>query len=241
MLPVRIVLRDLAARGLPDPGKAASRDTLWKFIEAELGENLKEFAPHLKKELQEKGGLILLDGLDEVPDANQSQAAGQAGCKRLCRGFSQMPGFGDQPHLRLPETGMEAGRVCRGRAEPVHPAADLASLLERWYAHIGYCAQAESGGAQGQGETSQGAIKGSERLAELAARPLLLTLMASLHAWRGGSLPEKREELYADAVDLLLDQWEGLKVVLTPSASPSCGRKAWPNVSRWIDCRALGA
>jgi hypothetical protein len=41
LLPVRIVLRDLAARGLPAPGSPVRGDTLWAFIEAELGETLK--------------------------------------------------------------------------------------------------------------------------------------------------------------------------------------------------------
>jgi hypothetical protein len=41
LLPVRIVLRDFAARGLPDPGQPSDSGTLWNFIVAELGDTLK--------------------------------------------------------------------------------------------------------------------------------------------------------------------------------------------------------
>jgi len=212
LLPVRIVLRDLAARGLPEAGQAAGRDTLWKFIEAELGENLKEFAPYLYKILQEKGALILLDGLDEVPDSQNRRLQ----VKQAVKGFVD-----DFPRCRVLATSRTYAYQKQewklvGFAEAVlspFSPRQVSHFVEKWYDHIAVVRNLNSEEAKGRATLLIAAIERSERLAELAARPLLLTLMASLHAWRGGSLPEKREQLYSDAVVLLLDQWESPKVV----------------------------
>ncbi|MGD9210283.1 MAG: NACHT domain-containing protein, partial [Desulfobacteraceae bacterium] len=87
ILPVRVVLRDLAARGLPEPEATVADDTLWKFMLSELGDTLKkDYGPHLKKTLWEKGGLILLDGLDEVPDAKERRLQ----VKQAVQGFAAL-------------------------------------------------------------------------------------------------------------------------------------------------------
>ncbi|MGD9100777.1 MAG: SUMF1/EgtB/PvdO family nonheme iron enzyme, partial [Anaerolineae bacterium] len=51
------------------------------------------------------------------------------------------------------------------------------------------------------------AISDLPGLKVLASNPLLLTMMALLHTWRG-QLPEDRVELYGDIIRLLLERWE---------------------------------
>ena len=66
----RIVLRDFVA-DLPKSDVKISADTLWNFLVKQLPHELQGYADELRGELSDQGGLVLLDGLDEVPDALQ--------------------------------------------------------------------------------------------------------------------------------------------------------------------------
>jgi formylglycine-generating enzyme required for sulfatase activity len=213
LLPIRIILRDFAARGLPAAGEKAAAKHLWNFIVAELEAcTLADFAPHLRDELLQKGGLLLFDGLDEVPEAHQRRVQ----IKQAVEDFSA-----SHPKCRIVVTSRTYAYQKQDWRLPNFDEALLAPFskgqiqrfIERWYGHIGPKRGMHADDAKGRAELLKRAIFGNVRLQALAERPLLLTLMASLHAWRGGSLPEKREELYNDTVDLLLDWWERPKMV----------------------------
>jgi len=230
LLPVRIALRDLAARGLPASGRRVSGDVLWNFIASELGDTLKEYAPHLKAELLERGGLVLLDGLDEVPDAHQRREQVKRAVQDFAACFPRCRFLVTSRTYAYQRQDWKLERFSEVVLSPFTPA-QVARFVDGWYAHVGALRAMDARDAHGRATLLKTAIQRSERLAELAARPLLLTLMASLHAWRGGSLPEKREELYADAVDLLLDQWESPKVVRDAAGLPLVSQ---PSLAEWL-------
>ncbi len=234
LLPVRVVLRDFAARGLPAPDdpacRAVSGDTLWTFIVAEVGETLREYMPHLKQELLERGGIVLLDGLDEVPDSAQRRVQVKAAVQDFASCFPRCRFLVTSRTYAYQRQDWKLDGFSEVALNPFTPG-QVARFVDGWYAHIAAVRGMDAADAQGRAVLLKTAIERNERLAELATRPLLLTLMASLHAWRGGSLPEKREELYADTVALLLDQWESPKVVRDAAGRAQIEQ---PSLAEWL-------
>ena len=213
LLPMPVVLRDLAARGLPAPGAPARAAHLWAFIEEELkARTLTHCLEPLHQTLLTDGGILLLDGLDEVPEAQQRRPQ----IKEMVLDF--VTTFAKVRILVTSRTYAYQQQAWRlpGFSQTVlapFSQGQIRRFVQRWYAHMGLVRHYHPDEVQGRAALLQRAIFSNARLYELAQRPLLLTLMASLHAWRGGSLPERREALYADTVDLLLDWWEKPKVV----------------------------
>jgi formylglycine-generating enzyme required for sulfatase activity len=213
LLPVRVVLREFVARGLPRAGENApvNGDWLWRFIIAELPETLRDFAKTLRDELLGRGGLLLLDGLDEVPEADERRAQVKAAVEGFAAAFPRVRALVTSRTYAYQKQDWKLDHFSEAVLAPFG-GAQIRNFVVRWYAYMGQARGLADTEVQGRAALLNDAIERNPRLFELAQRPLLLTLMASLHAWRGGTLPDQREELYAEAVDLLLDQWENQKV-----------------------------
>ncbi len=220
--PVRIILRDFIASGVSDGGRALSVEDIWRFLEEELKPvKLDSFVPMLRHRFRKKGGVFLFDGLDEVPEAANNRQR-----NRICQLVQQTAET--YPKCRVLVTSRAYAYRSQDWALSDFETTALAPFsrgqiirfVDRWYAYIGRLRELRVEEISARVTSLKQAILQNDRLYTLARRPLLLTLMASLHAWRGGALPDRREQLYREAVDLLLYWWEQRRIVKDERGQP---------------------
>ena len=218
VLPVLVTLRDLAARGLPPVGEEPGAVHFWSFVRSELERsNHSVWADMLEQHCDQTGGLLLLDGLDEVPDPERSRPCIKAIVEDLAKAY---------PNCRIVVTSRtyayseDATREHDWRLQGFDvtqlmwfSADQIRAFVDAWYTH--YAARNHgrdaSWAATRADELKEAVFSRHRQLLGMAERPLLLTLIAALHAWRYEDLPDRREQVYDEIVDLLLNRWQSRK------------------------------
>ncbi|WP_295387892.1 SUMF1/EgtB/PvdO family nonheme iron enzyme, partial [uncultured Thiodictyon sp.] len=220
LLPVRLVLRRAAA-AIPENGAAG--DTLWRALEADCVQRLGQSAaarlfPYLQGRLLHQGALILLDGLDEVPESGARRAHLLESVQRLAAALpagsrvllTARPYAYADPRWHL--AGFNELALAPFDAEQV------AGFIGHWYQAVCPVMGWDAATAEQRGRALRDAIAQRAYLGDLASRPLLLTLMATLHSsW--GQLPRDRADLYEESVKLLLTRWQTGREVAGPDGT----------------------
>ncbi|MFB7675144.1 NACHT domain-containing protein [Kitasatospora purpeofusca] len=148
-------------------------------------------------------GLLLVDGLDEVPWAQREKT--RSWLLELVAAYPQVSVVVTGRPSAVPD-GWLAGHGFTELTVRAMSAADVTVFATRWHA-------AAAAGAVNDEERAhladleaalKSAVRSQRDLARLATTPLLCALMCGLHRDRRGHLPQHRMELYEAALSMLL-------------------------------------
>jgi formylglycine-generating enzyme required for sulfatase activity len=215
-LPILLPLRDFA-KHLQENYKDPSTDgplcllnflnTYFEFQDIHLPERF--FADRL----QRGECLVLLDGVDEVADLPMRHRIA-----RIIEKFTIA-----YPDNRYVVTSRIVGYTEAARLGEKYEVTtvrdftweDITNFVTYWNRSIEIAlADAETPqalfGAKQQTDALLKAIENNERVRELAVNPLMLTVIALVQRYRA-RLPERRAELYEEAIEVLLSHWDVAK------------------------------
>jgi formylglycine-generating enzyme required for sulfatase activity len=210
LLPVRLVLRNVAPC-IAIEAESGTAAMLWDALEQEIARATGKAAaaiilPYLQRQLAQRGGLIMLDGLDEVPEAGkrrkcllQAIASLQQDLPKCRFLLTARPYAYADPKWQLPKFAIISLADFNTR--------QIENFARRWYAAVRFTQGWDSDEAQKRAGELLQALDLQPYLGDLATRPLLLTLMATLHSHKS-RLPEDRADLYEFSVGLLLSRWQ---------------------------------
>ena len=203
-VPVLVTLRDFAATNF-DP---ASPLALWEFIVADLNRRgLADTVEAVRAVLVKGEGLLLLDGVDEVPPARRAQVWQAIGALSQSI-FNRCHWLATCRILSYVEE--EAATAAPNGVITLAPLtqAQIDAFIAAWYQAL--VDLGEKTPAQSDNLAAQLRRAAAGPLRELAPNPMLLTIMALVQSYYG-TLPDERAKLYQACVETLLLRWQQSK------------------------------
>ncbi|MEM9486131.1 MAG: NACHT domain-containing protein, partial [Cyanobacteria bacterium P01_F01_bin.116] len=196
LLPILIRIRDLARK----TDELSMLEFVEHFVKTELGlESLPaDFFEHW---LRRGEALILLDGLDEVPDSVKR--------RKIVEKIELF--LGDYAHCQVLITSRPAGYRDDYFRRDEYPHFELKpfddekidAFIDHWYgSRVDLDAERER-----RKSGLRKALASKPRIKRLSRNPLLLTIIALIHRYRN-KLPKERHDLYNSAVQTLISTWD---------------------------------
>ncbi|MFE4516563.1 NACHT domain-containing protein [Kitasatospora sp. NPDC056783] len=160
-------------------------------------------------------GMLLLDGVDEVPQADR---------RRTYQWLDELLAVYPNSFFAMTTrpTAVQEGQLAReGFAElTVRPmgSRDVAVFIDRWHeaARDQDTTPEEAAHLSGLAERLKDTVRAQPNLSQLATTPLLCALICALHRTRRGHLPRGRKALYDAALSMLLVRRDDERDVLAP-------------------------
>ncbi|NJQ03662.1 NACHT domain-containing protein [Streptomyces zingiberis] len=194
VLPLRSLVR---AGSLPSPGAflAAARNPLHSAQPEGWADRV----------LRADRGLLLIDGLDEIPERERERARGW-----LADLLIAYPGNLWLVTSRPSAVGGHwlAGQDFAELALAPMSREDVASFIDRWHAaaRAGCRTPEHAAGLDGLRTALRAAVHTQRDLGRLVTNPLMCAMVCALHRARNGYLPPGRKELYEEALRMLLSR-----------------------------------
>jgi hypothetical protein len=197
-IPFLIRLRDCNNGTLPAP------EDLPPLIANELGRPPVDW---VKSVLDEGNGLLLLDGVDEVP--NQRRETVRGGLEALIGRYPKNQFVVTTRPAAVPEGWLASGGFAEASINPMSPP-DRAEFIRRWHAAVSdeLVRQGRPENLSPLADELISKLSESPAIARLATNPLLCAALCALHRDRHRKLPESQSELCEALCQLLLHRRE---------------------------------
>ncbi|MGW5863478.1 NACHT domain-containing protein [Streptomyces sp. NPDC055239] len=172
--------------------------------------------------LQNGRGLLLIDGLDEIPESDRTRT--REWLRRLIAAFSGNLWLATTRPSALAPGWLEREGFHEFTLNGLRPD-DLRRFIQRWHA----AAEAP----EGVDDLLIQSLRTRPELSRLATNPLMCSLMCALHEERNGFLPEGRAALYKAALSMLLERRDKERGV-PPELSEDAAAEPLKRLAYWL-------